>query len=300
MSFGLSQDGLNRLVVNGEIQKCGVVIMGDAKGEATDQGLAFFRNLISSRYVKIPKNYTSWKDAYVFVTVLFTEKDFFEVDASDPRSVPMIQGLVSYVFARRGSPCFLVKKQDSAKDEFAYRDSNLIKQFFIEQFDPEGGEGTVFFEDVDRIADDRCSFLVFKIIESGAKVLFLRVAGGGLSLHSCDIDLLADEAPDHSREMMWVLQALSSEPEFEDIELPAPRAQGFGKKSQSNNDGCERAKILKPRILPINPVRIDHGGTHASPRPHDRRGHWRRKPKGDTNDLIWVSPAKIGLKNEQH
>jgi hypothetical protein len=31
-------------------------------------------------------------------------------------------------------------------------------------------------------------------------------------------------------------------------------------------------------------------GTHASPRAHDRRGHWRSLPKGK----VWVKPCKVG------
>jgi hypothetical protein len=33
------------------------------------------------------------------------------------------------------------------------------------------------------------------------------------------------------------------------------------------------------------------GGTHASPRLHDRRGHWRKHPSGRA---VWVKPCKVG------
>jgi hypothetical protein len=33
------------------------------------------------------------------------------------------------------------------------------------------------------------------------------------------------------------------------------------------------------------------GGTHASPRLHDRRGHWRKYPSGKT---VWVRNCKVG------
>jgi hypothetical protein len=33
------------------------------------------------------------------------------------------------------------------------------------------------------------------------------------------------------------------------------------------------------------------GGTHASPRLHDRRGHWRSHPSGKK---VWVKPCKVG------
>lgn len=38
-------------------------------------------------------------------------------------------------------------------------------------------------------------------------------------------------------------------------------------------------------------VREDRGGTHASPRQHDRRGHQRRLRSGK---VVWVKPCKVG------
>lgn len=37
--------------------------------------------------------------------------------------------------------------------------------------------------------------------------------------------------------------------------------------------------------------RAPAGGTHASPRLHDRRGHWRKHPTGKR---VWVKPCKVG------
>lgn len=37
--------------------------------------------------------------------------------------------------------------------------------------------------------------------------------------------------------------------------------------------------------------RAPAGGTHASPRLHDRRGHWRKHPSGRQ---VWVKPCKVG------
>jgi hypothetical protein len=34
-----------------------------------------------------------------------------------------------------------------------------------------------------------------------------------------------------------------------------------------------------------------NGGTHASPRLHDRRGHWRKHPSGKS---VWVNACKVG------
>lgn len=45
-------------------------------------------------------------------------------------------------------------------------------------------------------------------------------------------------------------------------------------------------------IHPIQPVKREHlGGTHASPRQHDRRGHMRRLPCGKQ---VWVKPCRVG------
>ena len=36
-------------------------------------------------------------------------------------------------------------------------------------------------------------------------------------------------------------------------------------------------------------------GTHASPRPHERRGHWRRVAKGTQAErLVWVNECSVG------
>lgn len=48
--------------------------------------------------------------------------------------------------------------------------------------------------------------------------------------------------------------------------------------------------------------RADHGGTHASPRLHPRRGHWRYQPHGPgrkEKKVIWIRPMLIGAKPER-
>jgi hypothetical protein len=45
-------------------------------------------------------------------------------------------------------------------------------------------------------------------------------------------------------------------------------------------------------IAPIKPRSEYRGGTHASPRQHDRRGHMRRLKNGKT---VWVKSCKVGL-----
>lgn len=47
------------------------------------------------------------------------------------------------------------------------------------------------------------------------------------------------------------------------------------------------------RTVVVQPSRpsTPQGGTHASPRAHDRRGHWRRHPGGK---LVWVKSCRVG------
>lgn len=45
------------------------------------------------------------------------------------------------------------------------------------------------------------------------------------------------------------------------------------------------------KIEPSKPKTAHQGGTHATPRLHDRRGHIRRLPNGKT---CWVKPCKVG------
>lgn len=59
------------------------------------------------------------------------------------------------------------------------------------------------------------------------------------------------------------------------------------------------AKGLGPILFDWHTVSIEpvaaksphQGGTHASPRLHDRRGHWRKHPSGRR---VWVKPCKVG------
>ena len=44
-------------------------------------------------------------------------------------------------------------------------------------------------------------------------------------------------------------------------------------------------------IEPTPPKKVHQGGTHASPRQHDRRGHVRRLQSGKN---VWVKPCKVG------
>lgn len=45
------------------------------------------------------------------------------------------------------------------------------------------------------------------------------------------------------------------------------------------------------KLWPEKPKSEHQGGTHASPRLHDRRGHWRKYPSGKVG---WVKNCKVG------
>ena len=45
-------------------------------------------------------------------------------------------------------------------------------------------------------------------------------------------------------------------------------------------------------VEPLKPKGEHQGGTHASPRLHDRRGHWRTIRK--TGERVWVRQCKVG------
>ena len=45
------------------------------------------------------------------------------------------------------------------------------------------------------------------------------------------------------------------------------------------------------KLEPAKPKSESQGGTHASPRLHDRRGHWRKYPSGKVG---WVKNCKVG------
>ena len=46
---------------------------------------------------------------------------------------------------------------------------------------------------------------------------------------------------------------------------------------------------------PVDSAADRAAGTHASPRPHERRGHWRRVATGTSAErLVWVRAAAVG------
>ena len=66
---------------------------------------------------------------------------------------------------------------------------------------------------------------------------------------------------------------------------------------KSNPKRIKRGKkpIYEWKLIDIKPKAAERpslGGTHASPRQHDRRGHWRVIKK--TGNKVWVKPCVVG------
>ena len=73
--------------------------------------------------------------------------------------------------------------------------------------------------------------------------------------------------------------------------------QPFIKKSFTNDRKLKAKKMplyewRTVTIQPTKPKREHLGGTHASPRQHDRRGHWRVMKKSQKR--VWVKDCKVG------
>jgi hypothetical protein len=83
--------------------------------------------------------------------------------------------------------------------------------------------------------------------------------------------------------------------------IVSPAVRAMPRNSQRNNKAPvergtklgrdERNEFVLELPREIHPKSAWKGGAHASPRFHQRRGHWRRTPSGKT---IWVSPASVG------
>lgn len=265
------------------------------KSDNLDSGqkevIAIATHLHSFRDVFTGVDYISWERACFVLAAIIQQLPDLDNLLSNARKPDkdeflniLLQGLTHLTFCEYGSPVFLISSEE------------IDRGWCIETIkglDLDGATGIVFFPNAD---ESTPLFMLYNSPESGF-FRFVEVwRNTKLVSHSGSIDNEKFIQSNACKNAMIVLSLLFSNPEFEDVETPTLRAQGFGKQKQKSSLlDCERAKILKPRILPINPVKVDHGGTHASPRPHDRRGHWRRKPKGDISDLIWVKSSKVGM-----
>lgn len=73
--------------------------------------------------------------------------------------------------------------------------------------------------------------------------------------------------------------------------LPQPRKSLINSKRAAKGLGPVLFDWHTVTIEPPKPKAQSQGGTHASPRLHDRRGHWRRYPSGKVG---WVRECKVG------
>lgn len=72
---------------------------------------------------------------------------------------------------------------------------------------------------------------------------------------------------------------------------PKARKSLINSKRAAKGKGAALFDWHTVKIEPANPQAEPLGGTHASPRLHDRRGHWRTYPSGKRG---WVKACKVG------
>lgn len=73
--------------------------------------------------------------------------------------------------------------------------------------------------------------------------------------------------------------------------VPEPRKSLINSKRRAKGLGPVLFDWHTVTIEPAKPKTDSKGGTHASPRLHDRRGHWRTYPSGKRG---WVRDCKVG------
>ncbi|MEM9814969.1 MAG: hypothetical protein AAF827_00945 [Cyanobacteria bacterium P01_D01_bin.6] len=96
-----------------------------------------------------------------------------------------------------------------------------------------------------------------------------------------------------------IYQALLYAQQITPIEVSEPKSKGFGKASKEK-DGFSS---LRPRLIGADYVikkiissNDASGGTHASPRTHWRRGHYRRVAIGEGRNerkTVWIEPTLV-------
>ena len=78
--------------------------------------------------------------------------------------------------------------------------------------------------------------------------------------------------------------------------------EGRLERLESDAERPRQAGIVARELWPLGermsvgePTSTVRGGTHASPQPHDRHGHWRRVARGRAEErLVWVRPTRVG------
>lgn len=91
---------------------------------------------------------------------------------------------------------------------------------------------------------------------------------------------------------------LTIEPDSLEVASPPSGGQGFGKVAEKKKRST--VGVWQPnwigRGYEVKSESTVNGGTHASPRSHWRRGHWRRQPIGEgrtERKLVWIEPMLI-------
>jgi hypothetical protein len=75
--------------------------------------------------------------------------------------------------------------------------------------------------------------------------------------------------------------------------LEAPQVCYHRERKTTGLARIKKKPMLEWKVLRVEPrsKSEEHGGTHASPRAHDRRGHWRSLPTGRK---VWVKQCRVG------
>lgn len=99
-----------------------------------------------------------------------------------------------------------------------------------------------------------------------------------------------------AQKSIWDLGYLSQCPEY--LVEVKPNGATPSRKSRKTAKTKPWLREDLPTVILIDPSkareyghRVDRGGTHASPIPHQRRGHWRRL---DDDRRVWVRPSWVG------
>ena len=120
---------------------------------------------------------------------------------------------------------------------------------------------------------------------------YIRTAEG-IKVHPIDEDEQAKWNTDDVRGVLacvgaW-LKALSPESV---AYKPTARKSLINSKRAAKGQGPILFDWHTVKVEPAQSKGSYKGGTHASPRLHDRRGHWRKYPSGKVG---WVKPCKVG------
>ena len=152
----------------------------------------------------------------------------------------------------------------------------------------DGGKWLILLRQVDQVVSVAAWHLHAKSYSKHPGFTYIRT-GEGLRITSID------ENPQGTEAARGVLAAIGRW-----LMSLTPQTQAYrAKERPSFINSKRRAKGKPPALFDWHTVVITpplepgppKGGTHASPRLHDRRGHWRKHPSGKT---IWVKPCKVG------